>query len=313
MTAAAQQPASGLSGLSDELANAVERAGRSIVTVSARPRQSASGILWRTSQGETIVLTADHVIEREDEIGITLPDGREAKAQLIGRDPSTDLAALRLSGIDMGTTALPAELGGTAKVGNLVLAVGRPGPSGPRASMGIVSLVEGPRRSWQGGEIESIIHADLTLYPGFSGGPLVDLAGRVVGMNSSHLMRMASTALPVTTLGRVADSLLTHGRIRRGYLGVGTQPVALPAALAQKAGITQDVALLVASIEQGSPADKGGVLIGDLIVALGGQPVTDATSLRGQLGPDRVGKPLAVKVLRGGEPAEVTVTVGERE
>jgi S1-C subfamily serine protease len=313
MTAAAQQPASGLSGLSDELANAVERAGRSIVTVSARPRQSASGILWRTSQGETIILTADHVLEREDEIGITLPDGREAKAQLIGRDPSTDLAALRLSGIDLGTGAAPAELGSAAKVGNLVLAVGRPGPSGPRASMGIVSLVEGPRRSWQGGEIESIIHADLTLYPGFSGGPLVDLAGRVVGLNSSHLMRMASTALPVSTLTRVADSLLAHGRIRRGYLGVGTQPVALPAALAQKAGTTQDVALLVASIEQGSPADQAGVLIGDLIVALGGQPVTDAASLRGQLGPERVGKPLAVKVLRGGEPTEVTITVGERE
>jgi S1-C subfamily serine protease len=126
-------------------------------------------------------------------------------------------------------------------------------------------------------------------------------------------MRMASTALPVSTLTRVADSLLAHGRIRRGYLGVGTQPVALPAALAQKAGTTQDVALLVASIEQGSPADQAGVLIGDLIVALGGQPVTDAASLRGQLGPERVGKPLAVKVLRGGEPTEVTITVGERE
>jgi S1-C subfamily serine protease len=312
MATPTQQPTGGLSGLSDELASAVERAGRSIVTVSARPRQSATGILWRTGQGETIILTADHVIEREEEIGITLPDGREAKAQLIGRDPSTDLAALRLSGVDLGQSAAPAEIGGNVRVGNLVLAVGRPGATGLRASMGVVSLVEGPRRSWQGAEIESIIHADLTLYPGFSGGPLIDLAGHVVGLNSSRLMRMASTAIPVATLQRVADSLLTHGRIRRGYLGVGTQQVPLPQALAQKAGVSQEIGLLVVSIESQSPAEQAGIIIGDLLVALGGQPVTDAETLRAQLGADRVGQPLPVKVIRGGEPKELTVSVGER-
>jgi S1-C subfamily serine protease len=307
-----QQPTSGLNTLSDDLASAVERVGRSTVTVAARTRQSATGILWRTGQGETIILTADHVVEREEEIGVTLPDGREVKAQLIGRDPSTDLAALRLAAADLGANAGPAEIAPDARVGHLVLAVGRPGPSGLRASLGVVSAVEGPVRSWRGGELEGIIFADLTLYPGFSGGPLVDLTGRVVGLNSSRLTREASTAIPVATLKRVADSLLTHGRIRRGYLGVGTQPVPLPAALAQKAGITQDIALLVVSIEEQSPAEQAGLLIGDLLVALSGQPVTDAQTLRAQLGAERVGQPLGIKVIRGGEPKDLTVNVGER-
>jgi S1-C subfamily serine protease len=308
-----QQPTSGLKTFSDDLANAVERAGRSIVTVSARPRQAATGILWRTAQGETIVLTADHVVEREDEITITLPDGRETKAQLIGRDPSTDLAALRLANADLGTAAVPAETAGGARVGNLVLAVGRPSPSGLRASMGVVSLVDGPRRSWHGAEVEGILHLDLTLYPGFSGGPLIDLNGRVVGLNSSRLTRDPSTALPVAILNRVVESLLTHGRIRRGYLGVGTQQVPLPAALAQKAGTTQEIALLVVSVEAQSPAEQGGMMLGDLLITLGGQPVTDAETLRAQLGAERVGQPLAVKVIRGGEPKDLNITVGERQ
>jgi S1-C subfamily serine protease len=311
-TPVAPQPPTGLTQLSDDLAAAVERAARSIVTVAARPRQSASGILWRSTQGETVVLTADHVIEREDDISVTLPDGREVKAQLIGRDPSTDLAVLRLPSPDLGPNAAPAELAAGARVGNLVLAIGRPGPSGPRASMGVVSFVEGPRRSWRGGEIDAIIYADLTLYPGFSGGPLVDLAGRVVGLSSSRLTREASNAIPVATLTRVVDSLLTHGRIRRGYLGLGTQQIPLPAPLAQKAGVTQDIGLLVIAVESQSPAEQAGVLLGDILVALGGQPVTDAQSLRAQLGADRVGQPIAIKVIRGGEPKDLSVNVGER-
>ena len=311
-TPEATQSSGGLAQLSDNLAAAVERAARSIVTVSARPRQPASGIIWRVGQGEAIVLTADHVIERDEDITVVLPNGTEVKAQLVGRDPSTDLAALRLTGANLGD-AVAAETSSDARVGHLVLAVGRPGLSGPRASMGVISYVDGPRRSWRGGEIEAIIYADLTLYPGFSGGPLIDLAGRVVGLNSSRLARESSTAIPVATLNRVVESLQTHGRIRRGYLGVGTQQVPLPSALAQKAGTSQDVGLLVISVESDSPAEKGGLLIGDVIVALGGQPVTDASTLRAQLGTERVGQALPVKVIRGGEPAELNVTVGERE
>jgi S1-C subfamily serine protease len=310
-TTGPQTQQAALAAFSDDLAAIVAKAARSVVTVAARPRQSASGILWRTDN-ETIVLTADHVVEREDDITVRFPDGREVKAQLIGRDPSSDLAALRLPSADLGADAAPAELSDGLRVGNLVLAVGRPTTGGPRVSFGAVSTIDGPQRSWQGGEIEGIIYADVTLYPGFSGGPMVDLSGRVVGMSSSHLTRESGTALPIQTLQRVANTLLTHGRVRRGYLGVGTQQVPLPAALTQKAALAQDAGLLVISVEPGSPAEAGGLLVGDILVAIGGQSLTDVEALRGQLGSDRLGQALAVKVLRGGEPRDLTVTVGER-
>jgi S1-C subfamily serine protease len=299
-----------LSVFSDQLANAVERAARSIVTVAARPRQPASGIIWNAGQ-ETIVLTADHVVEREENITVILPDKREIKAQLIGRDPSTDLAALRLPTLDLGTESVPAETAEGLRVGHLVLAVGRPSSDGPRVSFGVVSALDGPRRSWHGGEIEGIIYADVTLYPGFSGGPLVDLAGRVVGMNSSQLTRQSS-AVPVATLRRVAHTLLTHGRMRRGYLGIGAQQVPLPAALAQKAGLTQETALLIVTVEPNSPAEQAGLLMGDLLVTLGGRPITDVAALHAQLGSDRLGQTLTAKVIRGGVPHELNVTIAER-
>lgn len=300
-----------LAAFSDELAGVVERAARSIVTVAARPRQSATGILWNAGQ-ETIVLTADHVVEKEDDITILLPDGREAKAQLIGRDPGTDVAALRLSGVELGAGAQAATPGESLRSGQPVLAIGRPGRDGARVSFGVVSAIDGPRRSWQGGEIEGIIYPDVTLYPGFSGGPLVDLSGRVVGMNSSHLTRQNSSALPVATLQRVASTLLTHGRVKRGYLGVSTQQVPLPANLTQKLGRQQETALLVVQVEQGSPAEKGGLLIGDLLAALGDRALTDVEVLRSELGGDRLGQTLTLKVLRGGEPRDVAVTIAER-
>ncbi|MGO8951425.1 MAG: S1C family serine protease [Ktedonobacterales bacterium] len=304
--------ATALSAFSDELANVVARASRSIVTLAARPRQSATGILWREGN-ETIVLTADHVVEKEDDITITLPDGRQIKGQLIGRDPSTDLAAIRLTGGELGEGSVPAEVGEGVHVGNLVLAIGRPGTDGPRVSFGAISALDGPRRSWQGGEIEGVIYADVTLYPGFSGGPLVDLAGHVVGLNSSHLTRHSSSAVPVATLRRVAGTLLAHGRVARGYLGVGTQQAQLPAALKDKNGLTQETALLVLNVEPESPAEQGGLLLGDLIISLAGQSISDAETLRAQLGGDKVGQPLAVKILRGGEPIDLTIIVGERK
>ena len=299
-----------LSDFSDQLAGVVARIARSTVTVAARPRQSATGILWNAGQ-ETIVLTADHVVETEDDITIRLPDGRETKAKLIGRDPGSDLAALRITG-EFGSESVAAEGAEGVKVGHLVVAVGRPGADGPRVSFGVVSAIDGPRRSWQGSELEGVIYPDVTFYPGFSGGPLVDLQGRVVGLNSSHLTRANAAAIPVATLRRVATTLLTHGRVKRGYLGVSTQPVPLPQALAQKLGVSQETALLVASVEPGSPAEQAGVLLGDLLVSVGGQPATQVEALRSQLGPDKLGQALALKVLRGGEPRDMSVTIAER-
>ncbi len=300
-----------LSSFSDQLADAVALASRSIVTVAARPRQSASGVLWRAEDGQIVILTADHVIEREDDINVTLPDGAATKAQLVGRDPSTDLAVLRLTGAAPGEANAPISIGEGLRVGHLAVAIGRPTEGGPRVSFGVVSSIEGPQRSWQGGEIESVIFADVTLYPGFSGGPLVDLTGKLVGLNSSRLTRQ-SAAVPVVTLKRVVNTLLTHGRVRRGYLGVGAQQVPLPAALAQKAATTQDAALLVVTVETDSPAEQAGLMLGDLIVALDGQNISTVEGLRGALTSDRLGKAITIKILRGGEPRELSATITER-
>lgn len=308
---AGQDTSSSLSAFSDQLANAVERASRSIVTVAARPRQSASGVLWQAGN-EVVIVTADHVVEREDDIAITLPDGRQARAALVGRDPSADLAVLRLTSGDLGEAAAPITISGAPRVGHPALAIGRPTEGGPRVSFGVISSIEGPRRSWQGAQIEGIIFADVTLYPGFSGGPLVDLEGRFVGLNSSRLTRQ-SAALPVATVQRVVTALLTHGRIRRGYLGVATQQVPLSAALAQAAGVTQEAALLVVTVEGDSPAEKGGLLMGDIIVTVSGQPATSVDALRSALGASAPGQSLALRTLRGGQPAENTLTIGERD
>ena len=301
-----------LGAFSDQLADVVASAAHWIVTVAARPRQTATGILWKT-ENEVIVMTADHVVEREDDIKVILPNGKEVKAQLIGRDPGTDLAALRLPADALGADATAAEAGANLRPGNLVLAIGRPGKDGARVSFGAVSAIEGPRRSWHGGEIEGVIFADVTLYPGFSGGPLVDLSGKLVGLNSSHLTRQNSSAIPLVTVDRVAKTLLTHGRVRRGYLGIGTQQVPLPEALAQKAGLTQETALLVVNVEAGSPAEQGGLILGDLVVLVADQPIIDVDSLRAQLTSDKLGQTLPVRIIRGGEAQNLTITLGERQ
>lgn len=295
-----------LAGLSGELADLVERAGRSVVRVNARRRQTASGIVFGA---DGAILTADHVVEADEGITVGLPDGREAPARLVGRDPGTDLAALRVE----GTSLVPAELAesGSARVGSLVLAIARPGDS-PMATIGVVSARTGPWRSWRGGLLEALIQTDVTLYPGFSGGPLVDASGKVVGLNSSILTRGIATAIPTETLKRVAQALLTSGRVRRGYLGVSTQPVALPRALVDQLHLGQETGLLVVGVEQDSPADRGGLMLGDVIISLAGQPVRDADDLQAALGPERVGQATPALVVRAGGSKELTITVGER-
>lgn len=293
-----------LAQLSDALAAAVERAGRSTVTVHARRRVPASGIIWQPG----VILTCDHVLERDEDIAVTTPDGRELPARLAGRDPGSDLAVLRVEATDLVPLEPAPE--GSARVGHLVLAIGRPG-NGPMASLGVISAVGGPWRTFRGGLVEGYIRSDTTFYPGFSGGPLVDTAGRAVGINSGRLGRGAGLTIPMAAAARIAEQLLRTGRIRRGYLGIGSQPVRLPEPLARLIG--QASGLLVVSVEADSPAARGGLLIGDVIISMAGAPVRDTEDLQALLGPERVGQPTTVTVLRGGERRELSVTVGERQ
>jgi S1-C subfamily serine protease len=299
-------PANALLAFSDGLAGAVERAGRAIVAINARERIPSSGILWRAG----VIATADHTIKREEELTVLLPDGRTVPATLAGRDPSTDLAVLKLD----STGITPAEIGDTAslKVGHLVLAVGRVSEHGPSASLGVVSATGGAWRTWRGGLLEQFVRLDLAIYDGFSGGPLVDLQGRVVGLNTSALSRGGALTIPTATVNRVVDEVLTRGHVQRAYIGVGMQPVQLPAALRQRLNLPNQYGVIVLSVEPEGPADKSGLLVGDVLVALGGAPVSDTDDVQAALGSERVGQPLDASLIRGGELMQLIITVGER-
>jgi S1-C subfamily serine protease len=255
-----------------------------------------------------MVLTASHALEREEDLSVGASDGRTLPARFAGRDPSTDLAALRVEGLEV-EAATPA--GGEPRIGQLALAVGSPGRGeGPRASLGIVSSVGGPMRTWRGPRLERYIQTDATPYPGFSGGPLADVRGNVLGIVTTGLARGAALAIPAEVAWRVAKSLEERGSVRRGYLGILSQPVRLPDG--QRLGLTQRGGLLVVGVEDGSPAGRGGLIIGDILSTLDGQPVEDTEDLLALLTGERVGREVEVGVIRGGELRALRVSVGER-
>src|SRR5438093_5434027 len=292
-----------LAQLSDELATAVETAGRSIVRVNGRRRQAASGLVWAA---DGLIVTADHVIEREEDLSVGLPDGKEVKATIVGRDPGTDLAVLRAE--SSGLTPIAQAEG--VKVGGIVLAVARPSDS-VSATLGVVSAVGGQVRTMRGGQLDGFIRTDAVLYPGYSGGALIDTAGRAVGLSTSHFGQGAGFAIRIGTVQRVAEALRTGGRVKRGYLGVSSQPVALPAAIRQQLGLEQESGLLLVGVEPGGPAEQGGLLIGDLLIALAGDPIRDTDDLQRALGSDRVGQAISARVVRGGQATDLSLTVGE--
>ena len=289
-----------LLSLSNDLAGAVERTAPAIVTVHARRRLPSTGIHWRPG----VIVTADHTVRVEQDITVTTPDGRALPAVLAGRDPGTDLAVLTVKDAGSATAALGDDA--ALKVGHLVLALGY----GPRVSWGVIGAL-GPRwRSWRGGEIERLVRLDLTLYPGFSGGPLVDAAGRVVGLNTSGLARDARLTVPATTVTRVADELLRTGHVSRGYLGLGMQPVPLPEPLRRQLSLTRETGLIVVTVEPDGPAARAGVLLGDVLVALDGAPVSDLDDVQARLGSDRIGVAVPAVLVRAGARTELSITVG---
>jgi len=294
-----------LAGLSNDLAAAVDTVGRSVVAIHARRRIPASGVVWQPG----VVVAAHHTIQRDDDITVTLHDGSSASATLAGRDSSTDLAVLRLADGAGAPAASPAS--DPPRVGQLVLALGRPGTS-VTASLGIVSAVGGEWRTWQGGTIDRFVRLDLAVYDGFSGGALVDASGRVVGINTSGLARATALTVPSSTVARVVAQLLARGHVARGWLGIATQPVRIPLALQRSLGTDAGLGLVVVNVEPDSPAERGGVLIGDILLALDDRTVSDPGDVLAALGGDRIGQPIGLKVARGGRAEQLTVTVGER-
>jgi S1-C subfamily serine protease len=287
--------------LSNQLAGAVERGAGSIAAVHARPQLASTGVHWRNG----LIVTTNGTVRRDQGIAVTLPNGQRIAASLRGRDPSTDLAVL-----DIAKDALPVATFGDAKLlkpGHLVLALARLDETGPRAAFGTVSVVAGAWRPWGGGEIDRLLQSDVSLYPGFGGGPLVDVAGRVLGINSGRLSRPYTTTLPMETVDRVVNDLTSHGYVRRGYLGAGLQPVRLQPSLRDREG-----GLLVLTVQPDGPSAAGGLLVGDIVIAIGGKPVGEPEDVLKVLNGDTAGRTLVLELVRGGRQDTVEVLIGER-
>ncbi len=284
-----------LAALSNEFAAAVERAGRSVVAVHARPRFSSSGVFWKPG----VIVTAEHAIRREEEITVTLPDGKNVPATLAGGDAGTDLAVLKVEA--EGAPVKPADAPPTP--GNLALSIGRSQDSGVNATMGIISAVSGQWRTWRGGPLDNYIRLDLTLYPGSTGGLVINVAGDAIGIATPALSRIAGVAIPAATVERVTAEILVRGRVARGYLGVGLQPVELS---------DRHKGLIVLSLEPNGPAAKAGVLIGDIVINLDGKPVSDTDDIQLALEGLEVGQKIDAVVSRGGDTRTIGITIGER-
>lgn len=293
-----------LASLSTDVAGIVEATGASVVRVEGRRRTTSSGVVWSE---DGVIVAAHHGVDFDEKVPVGLGDGRGVAGMVIGRDPGTDLAVLQIEASGLAPARWAAA---PPRVGDVVVSLSRPGRSA-RARLGIVSAAGGEWRTPTGGRLESYLETDVALHPGFSGGLLVGAAGEALGVNTAGLLRGGSLAVPAAAVRRVVESLLSHGRMRRGWLGIGTQPVALSADLRSRLG--QPAGLIVLSVQPDGPAARAGLLLGDVLLRAGGEKLTSPAALLPCLDEDRVGRALALHVLRAGEERTLSATVGERE
>jgi S1-C subfamily serine protease len=296
-----------LETLSNEFAAAASSAGAAVAAIYGRRWMPSSGIQWQKG----VFVTADHTIRREEDIPVFVEEGKPLKAKLAGRDPSTDLAILKIA--EDGATPIP-QFGdsSTLKIGHFVLALGRSRGSKLVASAGIVGGLAGEWEPRRGGRLDQHIRLDLELYPGFSGGPLVNTQGNVIGINTRGLARGRAVTIPLATVNRVVIELLEKGHIARPYLGLAMQPVALPEALRGQLATPRNSALLVMHVEPSSPAEKAGILLGDLLTDVQGSALEDTADIQHLLGSFKVGDAAQASLLRAGTPLKVSVTLADR-
>jgi S1-C subfamily serine protease len=295
-----------LETISNEFAAAAEKVGSSVVAVHARRWMPTSGIEWKKG----VVVTVHHGVQRDEDIQVLLAGGRAVSATLAGRDPSTDIAVLRIKEVSSGAPQLGDST--SLRLGHLVLALGRTRRGDLVASSGIIGGISGEWRSRRGGNFDQHIRLDLALYPGFSGGPLLNARGEVVGINTRGLGHGRAVTVPVATVNRVVEELLEKGYIARPYLGIAMQPAEVPENMRSKLPAETRVGLLVMHVENGGPAEKAGVLLGDVLFEVGGKTVEHVDAIQDSLATAKVGDVLQIRLIRAGEIKAVSVALGER-
>jgi S1-C subfamily serine protease len=292
--------------ISTALAEVTEKAGAYTVAIHTESRGSSSGVFWRPG----VIATAEHALRRDEDIQVTVADGRVLPAKLVGRDPSTDLAVLKLAD---DSAAAPLGDSDTLNPGHVTLVVGRTRASGPVAALGFVSLVVKERRIWDSAQLSPYVRLDVALRRTGVGGAVLDANAKVVGIATPKLSPGGALALPVATVNRVVDALLQKGRIPRGYLGVGLQPIRLPEYLMHTLKREGNRAVIVLDVEPGGPAHQANVVIGDILVGLNGKPVQRLEDVQAHLAGESIGKEVSAQFLRGGAPRELNIVIGERK
>jgi S1-C subfamily serine protease len=290
-----------LSSLSNQLSSLVDGVA-GIVSVQAGQGVAASGIHWRPG----IIVTAEERLEQGEAILVTAPDGRQFAATLVGRDPSTDIAMLRIDGA--GLPVVETGDAGGLRAGMLVASIGRH-DGGPIAALGIVGFAGGAWRSARGGIIDGLLRLDLALDPAAEGGALVDIQGRVLGMTVFGPRRRA-LAIPASTIDRTVDLLLDKGHVARGYLGAGLQRVLL--GKRPETAREHERGLLVVSLDPDGPAARAGLVIGDILTYWNGTPVSRVGEIMSALGPDSVATVVELLLLRAGGPIRLKLALGAR-
>jgi len=297
--------ASSLVSFSNELALLVENSADKVVAVYGRPRFNSSGVHWSPS----VVVTAEHTLRHDDDIEVTTAAGDRLPAEVAGRDPGTDLAVLRVKGLD--TPAIPKAEDSVYRPGSLVMAIGRNKDSA-NAALGVISSLGGASQTWRGGKLDQVIRLDLALHPVASGGAVIDASGKLIGIATPVLSRASVFAVPNATVERIVQALLAHGKLPQGYLGAGLQPIRLPEHLTKGLGLRVNGGLMIVSVDQDAPAGKAGLLIGDVLLEFNGHSVDRPESVRPLLA-ESVGKTVPVRIMRGGALTTVGITVTERQ
>jgi S1-C subfamily serine protease len=290
-----------LDTLSIELADRTAQAAPFTVGIQTgqRPR---SGILWRPD----VVIASEQVLPEDATELIVIRGGTRVAATLAGRDPGTNVAVLKLQSPLDG--ALPASESEPPRAGSLAMLVGADNSGAPTARLAMVHETGPAWHSMAGGRIDAFIRLDARLAAD-EGGPVISLAGGLIGMSTSG-PRRRTIVIPAATLERVVDPLLADGRIARGWLGIGLQPVMIPDSFRQSTG--RDSGLMVVSLADGAPAATAGILPGDIVLDIDGAPISRPRALTASLGPDRIGQAVALRVLRAGTVQTIAVTVAAR-
>jgi S1-C subfamily serine protease len=284
----------------------VENAGAFVVAVKSAAYRVSSGVIFR----DNLIAVNNHTLRREGAVPVQLPDGSEASAAILGRDAPVDVAILRLEGVKR--PAIVPHSDSAVVAGAFVAVVGRTLDCGLSASVGILGAVSGPRRTWRGEQLDRFLRLDVNSYPSQAGAAAVLANGAFLGMATAAMLRHSTVAVPLATLDRIANELISQGKIRQGYLGVGLQPVVVPEKLRAEIGRPAASGLMVLSIEPGTSAEEGGLELGDILIAAGETLLEDPEMLQSVLRGDAVGKPMKFTVLRAGRAVEIDLRIAAR-